>query len=175
MAYDYLIVGTGLFGSVFAHEAAKRGHTVKMLEKRTHIGGNCYTEKQAGIDVHKYGAHIFHTSSKKIWDYINQFTEFYPYIHAPIANYQGELYNLPFNMNTFYQLWGTKNPAEARTKIMTQIEKTRIKRPRNLEEQALSLVGPDIYHKLIKGYTEKQWGRELRIFFKEYLNWVIHK
>lgn len=159
MVYDYLIVDTGLFGSVFAYEAAKRRHSVKMLEKRAHIGGNCYTEKQVGIDIHKYGAHIFHTSSKKIWDYVNQFADFYPYIHEPIANYKGELYNLPFNMNTFYQLWGTKRPDEARIKLMAQIEKTGIKRPRNLEEQALSLVGTDIYHKLIKGYTEKQWGR----------------
>ncbi len=197
MVYDYLIVGTGLFGSVFAYEAAKRGHSVKMLEKRAHIGGNCYTEKQVGIDIHKYGAHIFHTSSKKIWDYVNQFADFYPYIHEPIANYKGELYNLPFNMNTFYQLWGTKRPDEARIKLMAQIEKTGIKRPRNLEEQALSLVGTDIYHKLIKGYTENSGDEDvlsylllllkdcrsgihlttiiLRILFKAFPNWAIQK
>ncbi len=162
MKYDYLVVGSGLYGAVFAHEAKAAGKSVLVIDKRPNIAGNVYTEDVEGIHVHKYGAHIFHTSSKKIWDYVNQFADFYPYIHEPIANYKGELYNLPFNMNTFYQLWGTKRPDEARIKLMAQIEKTGIKRPRNLEEQALSLVGTDIYHKLIKGYTEKQWGRDCK-------------
>jgi len=158
--YDYLIVGSGLFGSVFAHEATKRGKTCFIIEKRDHLGGNLYCENIDGINVHKYGAHIFHTNDKKIWDYVNSFVEFNRYTNSPIANYKGELYNLPFNMNTFYQLWKVKTPEEAKEKIKSQIEALGIKKPKNLEEQALSLVGTDIYEKLIKGYTEKQWGRK---------------
>lgn len=157
--YDYLIVGSGLFGSVFAHEAQKRGKSCLIIEKRAHTGGNVYCENTDGINVHKYGAHIFHTSDKEIWDYVNSFVEFNRYTNSPLANYKGELYNLPFNMNTFYQLWKVKTPDEAREKIKSQIEGLDIKNPANLEEQALSLVGTDIYEKLIKGYTEKQWGR----------------
>ncbi|MCI3859714.1 UDP-galactopyranose mutase [Lactococcus garvieae] len=158
--YDYLIVGTGPYGSIFAYEAAKRGKRVLMLEKRNHIGGNMYTRKENGINVHEYGAHIFHTDNKKVWDYINQFTEFNGYVNQVIANYKGELYNLPFNMNTFYQMWGVKTPSEAAAKIAVQREAAGISHaPQNLEEQAISLIGTDIYTKLIKGYTEKQWGR----------------
>ncbi|STZ08828.1 UDP-galactopyranose mutase [Moraxella caprae] len=158
--YDYLIVGSGLFGSVFAHEMHKAGKKCLILEKREHIGGNVYTECVEGIQVHKYGAHIFHTSNKKIWDYVNSFVEFNRYTNTPIANYKGELYNLPFNMNTFYQLWGVKTPTEAKKKIDEQrASYNHIKEPKNLEEQALVLAGEDIYTKLIKGYTEKQWGR----------------
>lgn len=160
MKYDYLIVGSGLFGSVFAHEATKRGKKCLVIEKRNHIGGNIYCENVEGINVHKYGAHIFHTNDKKIWDYVNSFVEFNRYTNSPLANFKGDLYNLPFNMNTFYQLWNVKTPEEARRKINDQISKLKIDRPRNLEEQALSLVGPDVYEKLIKGYTEKQWGRK---------------
>ncbi|WP_143318312.1 UDP-galactopyranose mutase [Clostridium sp. HBUAS56017] len=158
--YDYLIVGSGLFGSVFAHEAKKRGKICLVIDKRNTTGGNIFCEKIHDINVHKYGAHIFHTSNKKIWDYVNNFVEFNKYINSPIANYKGELYNLPFNMNTFYQLWGTKTPLEAKEKISLQIEKSNIKEPKNLEEQAIKLVGEDIYFKLIKGYTEKQWGKK---------------
>ncbi|WDF54716.1 UDP-galactopyranose mutase [Mucilaginibacter sp. KACC 22063] len=158
--YDFLIVGAGLYGSVFAHEAKKRGKKCLVIDKRKHIGGNAYTENIENINVHKYGAHIFHTSNKKIWDYVNSFVEFNRYTNSPLANYNGELYNLPFNMNTFHQLWGVKTPDEAQAIIKSQIEKLNIKEPANLEEQALSLVGTDIYHKLIKGYTEKQWGRK---------------
>ena len=158
--YDYLIVGSGLFGSVFAHEATKRGKKCLVIEKRNHLGGNVYCDNIEGINVHKYGAHIFHTNDKKIWDYVNSFVEFNRYTNSPIANYKGELYNLPFNMNTFYQLWKVKTPTEAKEKIKSQIKEIDIKKPKNLEEQALSLVGKDIYHKLIKGYTEKQWGRK---------------
>ncbi len=160
LKYDYLIVGAGLFGSVFAHEATKKGKRCLIIDKRTHIAGNIYTEKIEGINVHKYGAHIFHTSNKKIWDYVNSFVEFNRFINSPIANYKGKLYNLPFNMNTFYQLWGVKTPEEAKAKIEEQRrEFAHILNPENLEEQALVLGGVDIYEKLIKGYTEKQWGR----------------
>lgn len=157
--YDYLIVGAGLFGAVFAYEASKRGKTCLVIDKRDHIGGNVYTEEVEGINVHRYGAHIFHTNNKKIWDYVNQFATFNRYTNAPIANYKGELYNLPFNMNTFYRLWGVTSPQEAQQKIKEQREAVGISKPTNLEEQAISLVGTDIYQKLIKGYTEKQWGR----------------
>lgn len=158
--YDYLIVGTGPYGSIFAYEAAKRGKRVLMLEKRNHIGGNMYTRKEKGINVHEYGAHIFHTDNKKVWDYVNQFTEFNGYVNQVIANYKGELYNLPFNMNTFYQMWGVRTPSEAAAKIAVQREVAGISHaPQNLEEQAISLIGTDMYTKLIKGYTEKQWGR----------------
>lgn len=160
MQYDYLVVGSGLYGSTFAYEAAKRGKRVKVIDKREHIGGNIYTENIEGIQVHKYGAHIFHTNSKDIWDYINQFAELNRYTNSPIANYKGEIYNLPFNMNTFNQLWGTITPDEALRKIAGQRAAAKIEHPQNLEEQAISLVGTDIYEKLIKGYTEKQWGRK---------------
>lgn len=155
----YIIVGSGLFGSVFAHEAAKRGHKVKIIEKRNHIAGNIYTQTIEGIQVHKYGAHIFHTSDKKIWDYVNRFADFNRYTNSPIANYHGEIYNLPFNMNTFNKLWGVVTPNEARRIITRQRMVLKGKTPTNLEEQAISLVGTDIYMKLIKEYTEKQWGR----------------
>lgn len=159
--YDYLIVGAGLFGSVFAHEATKRGKKCLVIDKRNHIGGNIYTENIEGINVHKYGAHIFHTSNKRIWDYVNSFVEFNRYTNSPIANYQGKLYNLPFNMNTFYQLWGVRTPDDARKKLEEQrAAYAHIIEPQNLEEQALVLGGRDIYEKLIKGYTEKQWGRK---------------
>ncbi len=157
--YDYLVVGSGLFGSIFAHEAAKKGKKVKVIEKRDHIAGNIYTKEVEGIQVHEYGAHIFHTSDKKIWDYINQFAEFNRYTNSPIANYNGEIYNLPFNMNTFNKLWGVVTPQEAQAKIAKQRAVLGGKEPENLEEQAISLVGTDIYEKLIKGYTEKQWGK----------------
>jgi UDP-galactopyranose mutase len=160
MNYDYLVVGSGLFGSTFAYEAAKRGKIVKVIERRNHIGGNIYTEKIEDINVHKYGAHIFHTSNKKIWDYVNQFAEFNRYTNSPIANYKGEIYNLPFNMNTFNKLWGVVTPQEAKEKIEQQKKVAEIGQPSNLEEQAISLIGTDIYKKLIKGYTEKQWGRK---------------
>mgnify|MGYP002622113842 CR=1 FL=1 len=158
--YDYLIVGAGLYGSVFAHEATKKGRKCLVIDKRDHIGGNIYTEEIEGINVHKYGAHIFHTSDKKIWDYVNAFADFNNYINSPIAIYKDELYNLPFNMNTFSKMWGIRTPAEARERIAKQIEELSIGEPANLEEQALSLVGSDVYEKLIKGYTQKQWGRE---------------
>lgn len=157
--YDYLIVGAGIYGSIFAHEATKRGKKCLVIDKRNHIAGNIYTENKSGINVHTYGAHIFHTSNKRIWDYVNSFVEFNRYTNSPLANYKGELYNLPFNMNTFYQLWKVKTPAEAKAKIAEQISSLNIVNPKNLEEQALSLVGSDIYYKLIKEYTEKQWGR----------------
>ncbi len=157
--YDYLVVGSGLFGSVFAHEATKRGKTCLVIDKRDHAGGNVYCNNVEGINVHQYGAHIFHTNDKFIWDYVNSFVEFNRYTNTPVALYKGELYNLPFNMNTFYQLWKVKTPAEAKEKIQSQIDQLKISAPANLEEQALSLVGSDIYEKLIKGYTEKQWGR----------------
>lgn len=160
MNEDYLVVGSGLFGSTFAYEAAKRGKRVKVIEKRDHIGGNIYTETLEGIQVHKYGAHIFHTNNKEIWNYVNQFAEFNRYTNSPIANFKGEIYNLPFNMNTFYKLWGVITPEEAKAKIEEQRKASGIEKPRNLEEQAISLVGTDIYEKLIKGYTEKQWGRK---------------
>ncbi|MDY3362424.1 UDP-galactopyranose mutase [Riemerella anatipestifer] len=158
--YDYLIVGSGLFGAVFACEMTKKGKKCLVIERREHIAGNIYTENIEGINVHKYGAHIFHTSNKEVWDYVNSFVEFNRYTNSPIANYKGNLYNLPFNMNTFYQLWGVKTPAEAQAKIEEQrAEYKHIVEPKNLEEQALVLGGKDIYEKLIKGYTEKQWGR----------------
>ena len=157
--YDYLIVGAGLFGSVFAYEANRRGKKCLVIDKKDHIGGNIYCEEIHGINVHKYGAHIFHTSKKKIWDYVNQFAEFNHYINSPIAVYKDELYNLPFNMNTFSKLWGIRTPAEAKEMIKSQIEALNLSEPKNLEEQALSLVGTDVYEKLVKGYTEKQWGR----------------
>lgn len=159
MKYDYLIVGAGLFGSIFAHEATKRGKKVIVIDKRPHIAGNIYTEKIEDIQVHKYGAHIFHTSNKKVWDYINQFAEFNNYINSPIAVYKNEIYNLPFNMNTFSKMWNIKTPQEAKNEIAKQIVNLNITSPKNLEEQALSLVGKDVYEKLVKGYTEKQWGR----------------
>ncbi|SDH63729.1 UDP-galactopyranose mutase [Pseudobutyrivibrio sp. 49] len=157
--YDYLIVGAGLFGATFAHEALKRGKSVLVIDRRDHIAGNIYTKEEDGINVHVYGAHIFHTSDKKIWDYMNQFAEFNNYINSPVAVYGDELYNLPFNMNTFSKMWGIKTPAEAKAKIAEQIKELNITEPKNLEEQALSLVGTDVYEKLIKGYTQKQWGR----------------
>lgn len=156
--YDYLVVGSGLFGAIFAHEANKKGKRVLVIDKRAHIGGNVYTENVGGIQVHKYGAHIFHTNNKKVWDYIQNFAEFNRYTNSPVARYKDELYNLPFNMNTFSKMWGVKTPAEA----MEIIEKQRAEiksEPKNLEEQAISLIGRDIYEKLVKGYTEKQWGR----------------
>ncbi len=158
--YDYLVVGSGLFGSVFAHEMDKNGKKVLVIEKRNHIGGNVYTEEISKINVHKYGAHIFHTDSKDIWDYIQQFAEFNRYTNSPIAIYKDELYNLPFNMNTFHQMWGVKTPDEAKNIIESQVKEANIKDPKNLEEQAISLVGKDIYQKLVKGYTEKQWGKK---------------
>lgn len=157
--YDYLVVGSGLFGSVFAHEAAKKGKKIKIIEKRNHVAGNIFTENISGINVHTYGAHIFHTSNKEIWNYVNQFAEFNSYINSPIANFKNELYNLPFNMNTFNKLWGVITPDEAKEMIEKQKAVLKGKVPENLEEQAISLVGIDIYEKLIKGYTEKQWGR----------------
>lgn len=157
--YDYLIVGAGLFGAVFAHESALKGKKVKVIEKRNHIAGNIYTREEEGIQVHQYGAHIFHTSDKEIWDYVNQFAEFNRYTNSPVANYKGEIYNLPFNMNTFNKLWGVVTPAEAQAKIEEQRASLNGKTPENLKEQAISLVGTDIYEKLIKDYTEKQWGK----------------
>lgn len=157
--YDYLIVGAGLFGSVFAHEMRKKGKKCLVIDRRSHIGGNIYCEEQEGIRIHKYGAHIFHTSDKKVWDYVNQFVEFNNYVNSPVANYKGEIYNLPFNMNTFSKMWGVVTPAEAAAKIDEQRKAAGITEPKNLEEQAISLIGTDIYTKLIKGYTEKQWGR----------------
>ena len=159
MKYDYLIVGAGLFGAVFARQAADAGKRVLVIDKRDHIGGNTYTEEIEGIQVHKYGAHIFHTNNKTIWQYVNRFAEFNRYTNAPVANYHGELYSLPFNMYTFYQMWGTITPDEARKKIGQQRAAAGITEPANLEEQAISLVGTDIYEKLVKGYTQKQWGR----------------
>lgn len=157
--YDYLVVGAGLFGSVFAHEANKKGKKVLVIDKRNHIAGNVYTEKVQGIRVHKYGAHIFHTSNKKVWDYVQQFACFNRYTNSPVARYKDELYNLPFNMNTFNKMWGVVTPTEAKAKIESQIKDAGITEPKNLEEQAISLVGKDIYEKLVKGYTEKQWGK----------------
>ena len=156
--HDYFIVGSGLFASVFAHEAKKHGKSVLLIERRNHIGGNVYCEEKEGIRIHKYGAHIFHTDYKDVWDYVNQFVEFNNYVNSPIANYKGELYNLPFNMNTFSKMWGVATPAEAAA-IIAEQRKVITGKPKNLEEQAISLIGTDIYTKLIKGYTEKQWGR----------------
>ena len=162
--YDYLIVGSGLYGATFAHLAKQKGKKCLVIDKRSHIGGNVYCDDDEGIHVHKYGAHIFHTSNKQVWDFVNSFVQFNRYTNSPVANYKGELYNLPFNMNTFYQMWGVKTPVEAIAKIEEQ-KKDAVaildgREPTNLEEQALSLVGHDIYEKLIKGYTEKQWGRK---------------
>ena len=157
--YDYLIVGAGLYGSVFARQAADAGKSVLVIDKRNHIGGNVYTEKVEGIDVHKYGAHIFHTNDKEVWDYVNRFVTFNRFTNSPVANYKGELYSLPFNMYTFNKMWGVVTPDEAAAKIAEQKAAAGITEPKNLEEQAISLVGTDIYEKLIKGYTQKQWGR----------------
>lgn len=157
--FDYLIVGAGLFGSVFAYEATQRGKKCLVIDKRNHIAGNIYTENIEGINIHKYGAHIFHTSDKAIWEYVNRFVDFNNFINSPIASYKDELYNLPFNMNTFSKMWGIKTPAEAKAIIAGQIANLNIGEPQNLEEQALKLVGTDVYEKLIKGYTQKQWGR----------------
>ena len=159
MKYDYLIVGAGLFGAVFAHQAKSAGKNVLVIDRRDHIGGNIYTEKAHGIDVHKYGAHIFHTNDKKVWEFVNQFAEFNNFKNSPVANYKGEMYSLPFNMYTFNKMWGVITPDEAKKKIAEQREAANIEEPKNLEEQAISLVGTDIYERLIKGYTEKQWGR----------------
>ena len=156
--YDYLIVGSGLFGAVFAHEATKKGKTCLVIEKRNHIGGNIYCEEINGITVHKYGAHIFHTNDKRVWEYVNNLCEFNRYTNSPVANYKGELYNLPFNMNTFNKLWGVVTPQEAAAKIASQQAEAKDE-PSNLEEQAIKLVGTDIYEKLVKDYTQKQWGR----------------
>ena len=157
-----MIVGAGLFGAVFAHEMTKHGKKCLVIDKREHIAGNVYCENVEGINVHKYGAHIFHTSNKEIWDYMNQFAEFNHYINSPVAVYKDELYNLPFNMNTFSKMWGVKTPQEAKDMIAKQIEELGITEPKNLEEQALSLAGKDVYEKLVKGYTEKQWGRDCK-------------
>ena len=158
--YDYLVVGSGLYGAVFAQEAKKAGKSVLVMDKRNNIAGNVYTEKIEGINVHKYGAHIFHTNNKQVWDYVNQFAEFNRFTNSPVANYHGELYSLPFNMYTFNKMWGVVTPEEAEKKIEEQKKEAGITNPKNLEEQAISLVGTDIYEKLIKGYTEKQWGRK---------------
>lgn len=160
--YDYLIVGAGLFGSVFAHEALQRGFKCLVIDKRKHTGGNIYSTLTEGINLHTYGPHIFHTNNKGIWDYVNRFASFNHYVHSPVANYKGRLYNLPFNMNTFYQMWGTLTPQQAVQHIDRQIATLNIGEPANLEEQALKLIGTDIYETLIKGYTEKQWGKACR-------------
>ena len=160
MLCDYLIIGSGLFGSVLAHQLTKHGYRCLVIDKRPHIGGNVYTERVNGINVHKYGAHIFHTSNKQVWDFVNSFVEFNRYTNSPVANYKGKLYNLPFNMNTFYQMWGVTTPEQAVARIAQQRKEAGIINPRNLEEQAISLVGKDIYYTLIKDYTEKQWGRK---------------
>lgn len=159
MKYDYLIVGAGLFGAVFAHEATRKGKKCLVIDKRDHIGGNIYTYEEAGIQVHKYGAHIFHTSDQRVWNYMNGFAEFNRFTNSPMARYGDKLYNMPFNMNTFYQLWGVTTPAEARAEIARQVKEAGITEPKNLEEQAISMVGKDIYEILVKGYTAKQWGR----------------
>ena len=158
--YDYLIIGSGLFGATFAHQANQNGKRCLVIDKRSHLGGNIYCDNIEGINVHTYGAHIFHTSNRDVWNFVNSFVEFNSYTNAPVANYKGKLYNLPFNMNTFYALWGVKTPNEARDKIEQQRKYADITNPRNLEEQAISLVGKDIFEVLIKGYTEKQWGRK---------------
>ena len=159
MKYDYLVVGAGPFGAVFAHEAHKRGKSVLVIDRRNHIAGNLYCENKDDINIHVYGAHIFHTSLKHVWDYVNQFAEFNHYVNSPVANYKGEMYNLPFNMNTFSKMWNIRTPKEAQD-IITKQRSAITSEPKNLEEQAISLVGTDIYEKLIKGYTEKQWGRK---------------
>lgn len=160
MTYDYLIIGSGLLGAVIAHQLHQLEKKCLIIDKRSHIGGNVYTENINGINVHKYGAHIFHTNNKRIWDFVNSFAEFNRYTNSPVANYKGKLYNLPFNMNTFYQMWGVTTPEEAAEKIALQRQEAGIINPQNLEEQAISLVGKDIYYTLIKEYTEKQWGRK---------------
>lgn len=162
MHYQYLVVGAGLFGAVFASEMTKLGKNCLVIEKRNHIAGNIYTKEEKGIQIHQYGAHIFHTSDKEVWDYVNTLAEFNHYINSPVASYKDELYNLPFNMNTFAKMWNIKTPKEAKEKIQEQIARLNIIEPQNLEEQALSLVGTDIYEKLVKGYTEKQWGRDCK-------------
>ncbi len=161
--YDYLVVGSGLFGATFAYEANKKGKKCLVIDKRPNVAGNIYTENRAGINVHKYGAHIFHTSNKEVWDYVNQFTEFNRYTNSPVAVYKGELYNMPFNMNTFNKLWGVITPDEAKRKIEEEKEEAGVKEAKNLEEQAISLVGKTIYEKLVKGYTEKQWGKSAKL------------
>lgn len=168
--YDYLIVGAGLFGSVFAHEMTQRGFSCLVIEKRDHIGGNIYCENVEGIHVHKYGAHIFHTSDKEVWDYVNQFAEFNHYVNSPIAVYKDELYNLPFNMNTFSKLWGIRTPQEAKDIIAEQIASLNIGEPQNLEEQALSLAGRDVYEKLVKGYTKSSGAETAKICRRSLLN-----
>lgn len=160
--YDYLVVGAGLYGAIFAAEARKKGKTVLVIDKRNHIGGNVYCENIEGINVHKYGAHIFHTNSEKVWKYVNKYATFNRFTNSPIANYKGEIYSLPFNMLTFNKMWGVVSPKEAKEKIRSQREQAGITEPKNLEEQAISLVGTDIYEKLIKGYTKKQWGRDCK-------------
>ena len=162
MKYDYLIVGAGLYGAVFAHEAKNAGKKVLVIDRRDHIAGNVYTEEVEDINVHKYGAHIFHTNNKEVWEYVNRFAEFNRFTNSPVANYRGELYSLPFNMYTFNKMWGVVTPEEAAAKIEEQKRAAGVSEPKNLEEQAISLVGTDIYEKLIKGYTEKQWGRPCR-------------
>ena len=162
MNYDYLVVGAGLYGSAFAQKMQEKSRRVRVIDRREHLAGNIYTEEVEGIQVHRYGAHIFHTSDKKIWNYVNRFAEFNHYINSPVARYRDELYNLPFNMNTFSRMWGIVTPQEAKQKIAEQIADLGITEPKNLEEQALSLVGRDVYEKLVKGYTEKQWGRDCR-------------
>ena len=162
MQADYLIVGAGLYGAVCAHQLAEKGYTCMVIDRRNHIAGNIYTENIHGINVHRYGAHIFHTNDRRVWEYISQFAEFNQYINSPVAFYQDEVYNLPFNMNTFSRMWGVRTPNEAKRKIREQVSELGITDPQNLEEQALSLVGTDIYRKLIKGYTEKQWGRDCK-------------
>ena len=157
--YDYLIVGAGLFGAVFAHEAKEAGKTCLVIDKRNHIAGNIYTDKVKDIDVHQYGAHIFHTSNETVWNYVNRFAKFNRYTNSPVANYKGEIYNMPFNMNTFNKLWGVVTPQEAQAQIEEQKAAYHVENPQNLEEQAISLIGPDVYTKLVKGYTEKQWGK----------------
>ena len=159
MKYDYLVVGSGLYGAVFAKEAADRGKKVLVIDKRPNVAGNIYTETGEGIHVHKYGAHIFHTSNKRVWEYMQNFAEFNRYTNSPVAYYKGQMYNMPFNMNTFHKIWGVITPAEAKAKIEEQVKEYGVKEPKNLEEQAISLVGKDIYEILVKGYTEKQWGR----------------
>ncbi|MBR3367467.1 MAG: UDP-galactopyranose mutase [Lachnospiraceae bacterium] len=160
MHYDYLITGAGLFGAVFANEMKKRGRSCVVIDRRPHIAGNIYTEKVNGIHVHRYGAHIFHTSDEEVWEYVQQFAKFNNFINSPVARYKDELYNLPFNMNTFSRMWGVRTPAEAKARIEEQVAEVRVDEPKNLEEQALNLVGRDVYEKLVKGYTEKQWGRD---------------
>ena len=171
MKYDYLIVGSGLFGAIFAYESNKKGKKCLVIDKRDHIGGNIYTENVEGINVHKYGAHIFHTSDKEVWEYINQFAEFNRYTNSPVARYKNELYNMPFNMNTFNKLWGVVTPEEAKQKIEEEKKEAGIVEPKNLEEQAISLVGKTIYEKLVKGYTEKQWGQRA----EELPNFIIKR